>query len=65
MSPLGLLAEEIDTETGAQLGNYPQAFSHIGLVNSVLYLGHAKGHELPGSEPMGIRLGDPVSGGDG
>ena len=29
---LGLLAEEIDAATGAQLGNFPQAFSHIGLI---------------------------------
>lgn len=38
ISPLGLLAEEIDPESGRQLGNYPQAFSHIGLITSVLYL---------------------------
>jgi alpha,alpha-trehalase len=31
---VGLLAEEIDTVTGEQLGNLPQAFSHIGLVNA-------------------------------
>jgi alpha,alpha-trehalase len=31
---LGLLAEEVDTETGELLGNFPQAFSHIGLVNA-------------------------------
>jgi hypothetical protein len=42
--------------------NFPQAFSHIGLVNSALYLGHADGHDLPGPPPMGIRLGDPVDG---
>ncbi|WP_100497644.1 glycoside hydrolase family 15 protein [Geodermatophilus chilensis] len=31
---LGLFAEEIDPGTGEQLGNYPQAFSHVGLVNA-------------------------------
>jgi GH15 family glucan-1,4-alpha-glucosidase len=31
---LGLLAEEADPATGAQLGNFPQAFSHVGLINA-------------------------------
>ncbi len=42
-SPLGLLSEEIDLETGKLIGNYPQAYSHIGLINSALYLSWAKG----------------------
>ena len=33
---LGLLAEEIDTANGEQLGNFPQAFSHIGLITAAL-----------------------------
>jgi alpha,alpha-trehalase len=32
--PLGLLPEQIDPSTGAFLGNYPQAFSHIGVISS-------------------------------
>ncbi|MCL7424020.1 glycoside hydrolase family 15 protein [Streptomyces sp. YS415] len=35
---VGLLAEEYDPAVGVQLGNFPQAFSHIGLVNTALAL---------------------------
>jgi GH15 family glucan-1,4-alpha-glucosidase len=35
---VGLLAEEYDPVDGRQLGNFPQAFSHIGLVNTALAL---------------------------
>lgn len=35
---VGLLAEEYDPVLGCQLGNFPQAFSHIGLVNTALAL---------------------------
>jgi alpha,alpha-trehalase len=40
---LGLLAEEIDTKGGEQLGNFPQAFSHIGLIIAAHELDKAKG----------------------
>jgi len=33
-NPLGLLPEQIDPQTSAFLGNYPQAFSHVGLISS-------------------------------
>ncbi|MBC2901838.1 glycoside hydrolase family 15 protein [Streptomyces cupreus] len=35
---VGLLSEEYDPVAGRQLGNFPQAFSHIGLVNTALAL---------------------------
>lgn len=52
-SPLGLFAEEIDPKTGRHLGNYPQGFSHIGLINSALYIGKAKGRAHVGPDPLG------------
>ncbi|MDE3133666.1 MAG: glycoside hydrolase family 15 protein, partial [Acidobacteriota bacterium] len=37
-SPLGLYAEELDARSGRHLGNYPQAFTHLALINSVLHV---------------------------
>ncbi|MFF8602870.1 glycoside hydrolase family 15 protein [Streptomyces sp. NPDC015232] len=42
-SDVGLLAEEYDPASGRQLGNFPQAFSHIGLVGSALALAAEEG----------------------
>ncbi len=42
---LGLIAEEYDPETKRLLGNFPQAFTHLELVNSAFNL--AKGHPSP------------------
>jgi GH15 family glucan-1,4-alpha-glucosidase len=39
---LGLLAEEVDPATGELLGNMPQAFSHIGLVNAAWAIDQAE-----------------------
>jgi GH15 family glucan-1,4-alpha-glucosidase len=37
-SPLGLYAEELDAASGRHLGNYPQAFTHLALINAVMHV---------------------------
>ena len=45
-SALGLLSEEVHPTTGAFLGNFPQAFSHVGLISSGINLSRRL-HEAP------------------
>jgi GH15 family glucan-1,4-alpha-glucosidase len=43
MNDVGLLAEEVDSASGEMIGNFPQAFSHIGLVNAAWAIAQAQG----------------------
>ncbi|HEX6475465.1 MAG TPA: glycoside hydrolase family 15 protein, partial [Candidatus Limnocylindria bacterium] len=44
-SPLDLFGEELDPETGRHLGNFPQAFTHLALINAVMHVIHAEESE--------------------
>ncbi|ABD13788.1 glycoside hydrolase family 15 protein [Frankia sp. B2] len=44
-SPLDLYAEEIDPVSGRHLGNFPQAFTHLALINAVMYVIRAEDAE--------------------
>jgi GH15 family glucan-1,4-alpha-glucosidase len=48
---LGLLAEEYDVAAGRQAGNFPQAFSHVALVNTALNLTRAEKPAQQRAEP--------------
>jgi GH15 family glucan-1,4-alpha-glucosidase len=49
---VGLLAEEFDPLTGRMLGNFPQAYSHVGLINSALSLSRESGPAEERAEPQ-------------
>jgi GH15 family glucan-1,4-alpha-glucosidase len=47
VNDIGLLAEEVDPVSGELLGNFPQAFSHIGLVNAAWAISESELAEPP------------------
>jgi alpha,alpha-trehalase len=42
MNDVGLLPEEVDPDSGAMIGNFPQAFSHVGLINAAWAISQAR-----------------------
>jgi GH15 family glucan-1,4-alpha-glucosidase len=54
-SPLDLYAEEIDPKSGRHLGNFPQAFTHLALINAVLHVIQAEQHGVPAGTFQGGR----------
>ncbi|MFI7586681.1 glycoside hydrolase family 15 protein [Spongisporangium articulatum] len=57
-SPLGLFAEEIEAASGRHLGNFPQAFTHLGLINAVLHVISAEGELADIAEAAERRAGE-------
>jgi len=49
VNDVGLLAEEVDADSGQLLGNFPQAFSHIGLVNAAYAIAQAEAVDVASS----------------
>jgi GH15 family glucan-1,4-alpha-glucosidase len=54
-SALGLYAEEIDTRTGRHLGNFPQAFTHLALINAVMHVIRAEEAQERLLSPLPLR----------
>ena len=63
-SSLSLYAEELDAKTGRHLGNFPQAFTHLALINAVMKLISAEeainaaNEELDAERPLEQITGD-------
>ena len=58
-SSLDLYAEEIDAHTGRHLGNFPQAFTHLALINAVMHVIRADKRLAADQQPLDARRDEP------
>ncbi len=58
INDVGLLAEEVDVASGEMIGNFPQAFSHVGLVNAAWAIAQARQRaDSPPASAVPVRAG--------
>ena len=57
---VGLFAEEFDPLSGRMLGNFPQAYSHVGLINCALNLSRQTGPVEERAEPQALAITTPA-----
>jgi alpha,alpha-trehalase len=50
INDVSLLAEEVDPGSGEMIGNFPQAFSHIGLINAAWAIAQARERAAGGGQ---------------
>ncbi len=59
-SPLALYGEEIDARSGRHLGNFPQAFTHLALINAVMHVIRADQQLAVAQQPLDARRREPL-----